>query len=84
MLDGNSSPTHFIEIMREPAYKKERDNKWSSYNYVLGQAEWTLILVILVSAVLGFSLSATLALVKIFALQKNIRALQKGKTGKES
>ena len=53
-------------------------------NYVFGQAEWPLILVILVSAVLGFLLSATVALVKIFSLQKNIRALQKGKAGKES
>ena len=53
-------------------------------NYVFGQAEWPLILVILFSAVLGFLLSATVALVKIFSLQKNIRALQKGKVGKES
>lgn len=53
-------------------------------NYVFGQAEWPLILVILVSAVLGFLFSATVALVKIFSLQKSIRALQKGKAGKES
>lgn len=52
-------------------------------NYVFGQAEWPLILVILVSAVLGFLLSATVALVKIFSLQKNARAVQKGKPIKE-
>lgn len=52
-------------------------------NFVFGKAEWPLILVILVSALLGFLLSAAVALVKIFSLQKNIRALQKGKTGKE-
>lgn len=52
-------------------------------NFVFGEAEWPLVLVILVSALMGVLLSGTVALVKIFSLQKNIRALQKGKTVKE-
>ena len=52
-------------------------------NFVFGKAEWPLVLVILVSALLGSLLSGTVALVKILSLQKNIRAMQKGKTVKE-
>ncbi|HSJ38355.1 MAG TPA: lipopolysaccharide assembly protein LapA domain-containing protein [Planococcus sp. (in: firmicutes)] len=52
-------------------------------NFVFGEAEWPLVLVILVSALMGFLLSGSVALVKIFSLQKQIRALQKGKPAKE-
>lgn len=52
-------------------------------NFVIGKAEWPLVLVILASALMGFLLSGTVALVKIFSLQKQIRALQKGKPVKE-
>lgn len=52
-------------------------------NFIFGEAEWPLVLVILVSALLGVLLSGAVALVKIFSLQKNIRALQKGKPIKE-
>ena len=52
-------------------------------NFILGEAEWPLVLVILVSALMGFLLSGAVALVKIFSLQKNIKALQKGKPVKE-
>lgn len=48
-------------------------------NFVFGTAEWPLVLVILVSALMGFLLSGSVALVKIYSLQKNIKALQKGK-----
>jgi lipopolysaccharide assembly protein A len=37
-------------------------------DYVFGQAEWPLILVILVSAVLGFLLSGTVATVRMSSL----------------
>lgn len=52
-------------------------------NFVIGKAEWPLVLVILASALMGFLLSGTVALVKIFSLQKQIRALEKGKPVKE-
>lgn len=52
-------------------------------NFVFGEAEWPLVLVILVSALMGFLLSGSVALVKIFSMQKQIRALQKGKPVKE-
>lgn len=52
-------------------------------NFVFGTAEWPLVLVILTSALMGFLLSGTMALVKIFSLQKQIRAMQKGKSGKQ-
>ena len=52
-------------------------------NFIFVQAEWPLILVILVSALMGFLLSGTMALVKIFSLQKQIKAMQKGKPVKE-
>ena len=48
-------------------------------NFVFGTAEWPLVLVILVSALMGFLLSGSVALVKIYSLQKSIKALQKGK-----
>ena len=53
-------------------------------DYVFGQAEWPLILVILVSAVLGFLLSGTVAIVKIYSLQRKVNALQKEMTVKET
>ncbi|WP_422123571.1 lipopolysaccharide assembly LapA domain-containing protein [Planococcus sp. X10-3] len=52
-------------------------------NFVFGTAEWPLILVILVSALMGFLLSGSVALVKIFSLQKNMKAMQKGKPVKQ-
>jgi lipopolysaccharide assembly protein A len=52
-------------------------------NYVFGQAEWPLILVIIGSAVMGFLLSGTVALVKIYSMQKQLKAQQKGKTAKK-
>ncbi|HSI66859.1 MAG TPA: lipopolysaccharide assembly protein LapA domain-containing protein [Planococcus sp. (in: firmicutes)] len=51
-------------------------------NFIFGQAEWPLILVILVSAVMGFLLSGTMALVKIYSMQKQSRGQKKGKTSK--
>jgi putative membrane protein len=48
-------------------------------NFVFGTADWPLILVILVSALMGFLLSGSVALVKIFSLQKNMKAMRKGK-----
>ncbi|HSI66858.1 MAG TPA: lipopolysaccharide assembly protein LapA domain-containing protein [Planococcus sp. (in: firmicutes)] len=53
-------------------------------DYVFGQAEWPLILVILVSAVMGFLLSGTVAIVKIYSLQRKVNALQKEMTVKET
>lgn len=48
-------------------------------NFVFGTADWPLILVILISALMGFLLSGSVALVKIFSLQKNMKAMRKGK-----
>jgi lipopolysaccharide assembly protein A len=53
-------------------------------DYVFGQAEWPLILVILVSAVLGFLLSGTVAIVRMYSLQRKVNALQKEMTVKET
>lgn len=53
-------------------------------NYVFGQAEWPLILVILVSALLGFLLSGTVAFVRMYSLQRKVKALQKEMTVKET
>ncbi|MFC4714180.1 LapA family protein [Planococcus dechangensis] len=52
-------------------------------NFVFGTADWPLILVILVSALMGFLLSGTVALVKIFSLQKDMKAMRKGKPVKQ-
>lgn len=49
-----------------------------SVNFVFGTADWPLILVILVSALMGFLLSGSVALAKIYSLQKDMKAMQKG------
>ncbi|WP_211653332.1 LapA family protein [Planococcus alpniumensis] len=48
-------------------------------NFVFGTADWPLILVILASALMGFLLSGSVALAKIYSLQKDKKAAQKGK-----
>ncbi|MBT2572216.1 lipopolysaccharide assembly protein LapA domain-containing protein [Planococcus sp. ISL-110] len=50
-------------------------------NFVFGEAEWPLVLVILVSALMGFLLSGSVALVKIFSLQKKHKSPAKRKDG---
>lgn len=52
-------------------------------NFVFGTADWPLILVILVSALMGFLLSGSVALAKIYSLQKDKKAMQKGKPVKQ-
>lgn len=47
-------------------------------NFVFGTADWPLILVILASALMGFLLSGSVALAKIYSLQKDMKAMQKG------
>ncbi|MDN7245854.1 lipopolysaccharide assembly protein LapA domain-containing protein [Planococcus shenhongbingii] len=53
-------------------------------NYIFGQDRWPLILVILVSALLGFLLSGTVAIIRTFTLQRKVKALQKEIAVKES
>ena len=53
-------------------------------NYLFGEAEWPLILVILVSALLGFLLSGTVAIIRMFTLQRKVKSLQKEIAVKES
>ena len=53
-------------------------------NYIFGEAQWPLILVILASALLGFLLSGVVALVRTFSLQRKVKALQKEMAVKES
>ncbi|MDN7240380.1 lipopolysaccharide assembly protein LapA domain-containing protein [Planococcus sp. N028] len=53
-------------------------------NYIFGQAQWPLILVILISALLGFLLSGTVAIIRTFTLQRKVKALQKEIAVKES
>ena len=53
-------------------------------NYVFGEAEWPLILVILASALLGFLLSGVLAIMRQYQMQRKIKALQKEMAVKES
>ncbi|ANU25617.1 LapA family protein [Planococcus versutus] len=53
-------------------------------NYVFGEAEWPLILVILASALLGFLLSSVLAIMRNYQLQRKIKTLQKEIAVKES
>ncbi|MGI2326490.1 LapA family protein [Planococcus sp. YIM B11945] len=53
-------------------------------NYVFGEAQWPLILVILASALLGFLLSGVFALVRTYSLQRKVKSLQKEITVKES
>lgn len=53
-------------------------------NYVFGEAQWPLILVILVSALLGVLLSSTVAIIRTFTLKRKVNALQKEIAVKES
>lgn len=53
-------------------------------NYVFGEAQWPLILVILVSALLGVLLSSTVAIVRNYSLKRKVNALQKDMAVKES
>lgn len=53
-------------------------------NYVFGEAEWPLILVILASALLGFLLSGVLAIIRNYQMQRKVKALQKEMAVKES
>ncbi|HSP21770.1 MAG TPA: lipopolysaccharide assembly protein LapA domain-containing protein [Planococcus sp. (in: firmicutes)] len=53
-------------------------------NYMFGEAQWPLILVILVSALLGVMLSSTLAIIRNFSLKHKVNALQKEMAVKES
>ncbi|MEZ0480566.1 lipopolysaccharide assembly LapA domain-containing protein [Planococcus sp. SSTMD024] len=53
-------------------------------NYVFGEAEWPLILVILVSALLGFLLSSILAMTRNYQLKRKVKTLQKEVAVKES
>lgn len=53
-------------------------------NYVFGEAQWPLILVILASALLGFLLSGVVGIIRTFTLQRKVKALQKEIAVKES
>ena len=53
-------------------------------NYVFGEAQWPLILVILASALLGFLLSGVVGIIRTFTLQRKVKALQKEMAVKES
>ncbi len=53
-------------------------------NYVFGNAEWPLILVILGSALLGALLSGSVAIFRSFVLQRRVKHLEKEVTSKES
>ena len=53
-------------------------------NYVFGNADWPLILVILGSALLGALLSGSVAIFRSFVLQRRVKQLEKEVTSKES
>jgi lipopolysaccharide assembly protein A len=53
-------------------------------NYVFGTAQWPLILVILVSALLGALVSGSVAIFRSFVLQRRVKHLEKDNTVKES
>ena len=53
-------------------------------NYMFGEAQWPLILVILVSALLGVMLSSTVAIIRNITLKRKVNALQKEMAVKES
>lgn len=53
-------------------------------NYIFGEAEFPLILVILASALLGFLLSGVVALARGYSLQRKVKSLQKEMAVKES
>ena len=53
-------------------------------NYIFGEAEFPLILVILASALLGFLLSGVVAIARTYSLQRKVKSLQKEVAVKES
>lgn len=53
-------------------------------NYVFGTAQWPLILVILVSALLGALVSGSVAIFRSFVFQRRVKQLEKDNTVKES
>ena len=53
-------------------------------NYVFGTAQWPLILVILVSALLGALVSGSVAIFRSFVLQRRVKQLEKDNMAKES
>ena len=53
-------------------------------NYFFGTAQWPLILVILVSALLGALVSGSVAIFRSFVLQRRVKQLEKDNTAKES
>ncbi len=53
-------------------------------NYVFGTAQWPLILVILVSALLGALVSGSVAIFRSFVLQRRVKHIEKDNTAKES
>ena len=53
-------------------------------NYVFGEAEFPLILVILAAALLGALMSGVVAIARSYTLQRKVKALQKEMAVKES
>ncbi|MFC4356043.1 lipopolysaccharide assembly LapA domain-containing protein [Chryseomicrobium palamuruense] len=53
-------------------------------NYLFGEAEWPLILVILGSALLGALVSGLLAMVRSFTLSRKVKALEAEKTKRDA
>ncbi|WP_203333100.1 LapA family protein [Planococcus beigongshangi] len=53
-------------------------------DYIFGETEFPLILVILASALLGFLLSGVVAIARTYSLQRKVKALQKEMAVKES
>lgn len=53
-------------------------------NYIFGETEWPLILVILASALMGFLLSGVVAIARGYSLQRKVKALQKEMAVKET
>ncbi|MFC4711897.1 LapA family protein [Planococcus dechangensis] len=53
-------------------------------NYGFGEAQWPLILVILVAALLGFLLSGIIAMTRTYHLNRKVKTLQKEVAVKES
>lgn len=53
-------------------------------NYLFGEAEWPLILVILGSALLGALVSGLLAMVRSFTLSRKVKVLEAEKTKREA
>lgn len=53
-------------------------------NYLFGEAEWPLILVILGSALLGALVSGLLAMVRSFTLSRKVKALETEKSKRDA